>query len=66
MCTRPMAQFVALLAVRVVAAPERVLAIRFKHSAFLRPFSAAGVGWYPGSVAIARAGPGPRAQKQRS
>lgn len=66
MCTRPIALFFDLLAFRVVAAPERVFTIRLERSPFLSRFSAAHVGWYPGSVAVALAGAAPRAQRQRS
>ncbi len=70
MCSRSMALFFDLRAFGVVAAPERVLAIRFKRAPFLRPFFATDVVWYSGSVAVALAlppaGPGPRALRQLS
>jgi hypothetical protein len=70
MCTRPMAQFFALLASRVVAAPERALAIRSRRAPFLRPFYSTDAVCYPRGVAVApalvSAGPGPPALRQLS
>ncbi len=70
MCNRSMALFLICSPFGVVAAPERALAIRLKRLPFLRPFSATDVVWYPGGVAVAlalaSAGPGPRALRQLS